>query len=113
MAHDGFLSDPHAWMPWLASGVGLAGIGLAWFFHLANRKAADDLKSALVANPLTRWLPQALERKWYFDEIYHALLRAPLWAGGHLMYLFDRYLIDAVLVDGTARLPRLVGKAAR
>ncbi len=29
------------------------------------------------------------------------------------MYLFDRYLIDAVLVDGTARLPRLLGKAFR
>jgi len=113
VAHDGFLSNPHAWMPWLASGVGLAGIGVAWFFHLANRKAADDLKSALVAHPLTRWLPHALEHKWYFDEIYHALLRAPLWAGGHLMYLFDRYLIDAVLVDGTARLPRLLGKAFR
>ncbi len=60
-------------MPLVASVVGLVGIGIAWYFHLANRKAADDLKATLLASPATRWLPTAMENKWYVDEIYDAL----------------------------------------
>ena len=103
-------SDPHAWMPWVASVIGLLGIALAWYFHLANRKAADDLKQALKGNAFTAWLPTALENKWYVDELYHATIRAPLWLLGRILNLFDRYVLDMVCVDGIARLPRMLGR---
>jgi len=103
-------SDPHAWMPWVASVVGLLGIGIAWYLHLANRKAADDLKRALKGNIVTAWLPAALENKWYVDELYHATIRAPLWLLGRILNLFDRYVIDMLCVDGIARLPRVLGR---
>jgi len=106
----GFWADPHRWMPWVAGTLGILGIAVAWYFHLANRRAADSLKSALLSNPATRWLPLAMENKWYVDEMYHALLRAPLWAIGHILNLFDRYIIDGAIVDGLARLPKGIGR---
>jgi NADH-quinone oxidoreductase subunit L len=103
-------SDPHAWMPWVASVIGLAGIAIAWYFHLANRKAADKFKQVLQGNVVTAWLPKALENKWYVDELYHATIRAPLWLLGRILNLFDRYVLDMVFVDGIARLPRMLGR---
>jgi NADH-quinone oxidoreductase subunit L len=108
--HAGFLSNPHTWMPWLAGTLGLVGIAIAWYFHRANRKAADDLRRAMLANRATRWLPVALENKWYVDELYHVTIRAPLWLLGHVLDLWDRYIVDWALVDGIARLPRVLGK---
>ena len=106
----GLLANPHTWMPWVAGTLGISGILVAAFFHGINRKAADGLKRALLATPIVRWLPLAMENKWYVDEIYHAALRLPLWILGHVLYFFDRYFIDAFLVDGTARLPRFLGR---
>ncbi len=103
-------ADPHNWMPYVASVIGLVGIGIAWYFHLANRKAADDLKRALKGNVVTAWLPTAMENKWYVDELYHATIRAPLWLLGRILNLFDRYVLDMVFVDGIARLPRTLGR---
>jgi NADH-quinone oxidoreductase subunit L len=108
--HAGFMADPHQWMPWLASGVGILGILVAWYFHQANRALADELKNTLLARPATRWLPLALENKWYVDEIYHAIIRAPLWVLGHLLNLLDRWIVDGLIIDGLGRLPRLVGR---
>jgi NADH-quinone oxidoreductase subunit L len=106
-----YWSDPHHWMPVVASTVGILGILVAFYLHRVNRRKADAIKSALLANTLTRWLPTAMENKWYVDEIYHALVRAPLWIVGHLLNLIDRYVVDGVLVNGTASLPRWLGKA--
>jgi NADH-quinone oxidoreductase subunit L len=106
----GFWSDPHRWMSWLGGGLSLAGVAIAWYFHMARRKAADDLKLALLANGATRWLPLALENKWYVDELYHATIRAPLWLFGHVLQLWDRYVLDMGIIDGVARLPRALGR---
>ncbi|MHC4768433.1 MAG: NADH-quinone oxidoreductase subunit L [Planctomycetota bacterium] len=108
--HAGFWSNPHTWMPWLAGTLGLVGIAIAWYFHRANRKAADNLRRAMLANRTTRWLPVAMENKWYVDELYHLTIRAPLWLFGHVLDLWDRYIVDMGLVDGIARLPRVLGK---
>ncbi|MCA9284528.1 MAG: NADH-quinone oxidoreductase subunit L [Phycisphaerales bacterium] len=102
--------DPHTAMYVVSSVFGLVGIGFAAWLHLLNRKAADALRARLLANPLTRWLPTAMENKWYVDELYIAAIRKPLWFCGHLFALFDRYIIDGVLVDGTARLPKALGR---
>ena len=45
------------------------------------------------------------------DEIYNALIVWPLWVFSHALYLFDKYVIDLIFVDGTARAPRWLGRA--
>jgi NADH:ubiquinone oxidoreductase subunit 5 (subunit L)/multisubunit Na+/H+ antiporter MnhA subunit len=51
-----------------------------------------------------------MENKWYVDEIYHALIRFPLWVIGHAFNFVDRYLVDMVIIDGLGRVPRWLGK---
>ncbi len=108
----GFWSDPHRWMPWVASVTGLAGIALAWWFHLAKRKQADDLRAMLLGNPVTRWLPTAMENKWYVDEVYHGVVRLPLWVLSHIFHLFDQFIIDKLIVNGLfGGSPRALGRS--
>jgi len=76
----------------LSSGIALAGIGIAWYFWLANRKAAATV--ARSATPIYT----LLLNKYYVDEIYNAVVVQPikqmstlvLWKGA-----------DAALIDGT------------
>jgi NADH-quinone oxidoreductase subunit L len=102
--------DPHVAMYWISGAVGFIGIGIAAWLHLLRRKDADALRRALLARKAIAWLPRAMERKWYFDEMYHALIRAPLWVGSHVLYGIDRLIIDMALVDGIARIPRLFAR---
>jgi NADH-quinone oxidoreductase subunit L len=75
----------------LSSGVALAGIGLAWYFWLRNRRAADAIAGSLA--PVHR----LLLGKYYVDEIYDAAIVQPvkvlstgaLWKG-----------VDAGMIDG-------------
>ena len=103
--------DPHKAMYFISGAIGLIGIAIAWWFHLASRKSADALRARLLANPATRWLPTAMENKWYVDEVYHGLIVWPLWVISHAFYLFDQYVIDFIFVDGIAKLPRRMGRA--
>ncbi len=75
----------------LSSGVALAGIGLAWYFWLRNRRAVDAIAGSLA--PVHR----LLLGKYYVDEIYDAAIVQPmkvlstgaLWKG-----------VDAGMIDG-------------
>ncbi len=98
--------DPHKAMYYISAIVGFIGIAIALFFHLLNRGAADKLRSKLLSSRSTRWLPTAMENKWYVDEVYIALIRSPLWILGKFFSLFDKYIIDGALVNGIAALPR-------
>jgi NADH-quinone oxidoreductase subunit L len=85
----------------LSSGIAVAGIGLAYFFWIRNRKAAASL--ARSATPVYA----LLLNKYYVDEIYNAVVVQPikqissvvLWRGA-----------DAALIDGTVN---GVGSAVR
>jgi len=76
----------------LSVGVALAGIGLAWYFWLANRRVVEGIASSLA--PVHR----LLLNKYYVDELYDAAIVQPvkkistgaLWKG-----------VDAGLIDGT------------
>ncbi len=105
--------DPHTSMYFVSGTVGLIGLAIAFWLHCANRKAADDLRTWLLGRGWIGWLPRAMERKWYVDEIYLASIRFPLWIGSQALYVFDRIVVDGVAVNGTARLPRLAGDIFR
>jgi NADH-quinone oxidoreductase subunit L len=76
----------------LSVGIALAGIGLAWYFWLANRRVVEGITSAFA--PVHR----LLLNKYYVDELYDAAIVQPvkkistgaLWKG-----------VDAGLIDGT------------
>ena len=102
--------DPHKAMYYISAVVGMIGLGLAFFFHLARRQAADSLRSKLLSSRATRWLPTAMENKWYVDEFYIAVIRTPLWILGKLFALIDRGIIDGLLVNGIAGMPRSIAK---
>ncbi len=103
--------DPHQVMYWVSGVVGLAGIAIAYYLHLAGRTGAararaDNLLPAL--GPIPRWA----QHKWYVDEFYNFLLVSPLWVIAHLCHLIDKFLVDG-LVDAFGWAPRGLGRAAR
>ncbi|HYE21743.1 MAG TPA: NADH-quinone oxidoreductase subunit L [Tepidisphaeraceae bacterium] len=81
----------HLWMA-IASGIiALAGIGLAYYMHLKNRRAADRLAAAMPG------VTRAVENKYWVDEVYAALFVEPLKALGRFFYAIDRLVIDGIL----------------
>jgi NADH-quinone oxidoreductase subunit L len=100
----------HTAMYIISAIVGFIGISIAFYFHLLRRNAADSLRGRLLAHRSTRWLPTAMEHKWYVDEVYIALIRSPLWILGKFFALFDKYIIDGAIVNGIAAIPRTVAK---
>ena len=92
-----FGMDPHVARYWISGTVGMIGLFFA-------------LRRWMLSQVWLGWLPRAMERKWYVDEFYHAVIRAPLWILGHIFYAFDRFIIDGILVDGVARIPRGVAR---
>jgi len=110
----GFFADPHQWMYYASSLVGIVGILIAWGVHMTGRRSAgkapvaDKLKAAI--QPVSTWA----ERKWYVDEIYDWTLRKPLHVLAHIFYIIDREIVDGLLVNGLgAGIPRGLGGAAR
>jgi NADH-quinone oxidoreductase subunit L len=91
--------------------VGLSGIAIAWWLHLAGRTSAavsraDKLLPAL--GPIPKWA----QHKWYVDELYHFLFYIPLRVIAHLCYLLDKLLVDG-LVNAFGWAPRAAGKTLR
>ena len=105
-----FGMDPHRIVSVFGIAASLGGIGIALWLHLLDRRMADRLRTALLSNGLTRWLPTSMENKWYVDEIYHALFRLPAWVASHLLHFFDRHFIDGLLVNGLGRVPVALGR---
>ena len=103
--------DPHAAMYYASAIVGLAGIVVAFWLHLAGRTTAaksraDGLLPAM--GPLAR----GAQGKWFVDEYYDALIRTPLWVLSNVFHLIDKLIVDG-LVDLVGWIPRAVGSAVR
>ena len=105
-----FGGDPHWTMYFVSGTFGIIGLSIAAYFHLINRKSAERLDDLLKRNFLTRLLPRTLEKKWYLDEIYNALIRIPTYLSAKFLYVFDRLVIDGILVGGIARIPVVVAR---
>ena len=105
-----FGGDPHYTMYFVSGTVGLIGLAIATYFHLINRRSAERLEELLQRHFITNLLPRTLERKWYLDEVYNALVRIPTYLSAKFFYLFDRLVIDGLLVGGIARIPMMLGR---
>jgi NADH-quinone oxidoreductase subunit L len=112
-AHASFfgLGDPHKVMYFVSGIIGLIGIGIAYWLHLAGRTEAATSRADALKKRLGG-LGKAAENKWYVDEIYNAVIRVPLLVLAHIFALLDKVLIDG-LVDLFGRLPHFFGRLIR
>jgi NADH-quinone oxidoreductase subunit L len=82
-------ADP--WFMGLSMLIALAGMGLGWFVYVRRPLQAGE------PDPLSRWLGPVytvLQRKYYFDELYHAtFVRGTLLATVALAWV-DKNIID-------------------
>jgi NADH-quinone oxidoreductase subunit L len=83
-----------------------AGIVLGWIMYV--RRPDLPARMATAIEPLYR----LSLNKFYCDEIYAALLVAPLRGLAWLSYWIDRTIIDPI-VDGLARIPRVLSGMPR
>jgi NADH-quinone oxidoreductase subunit L len=93
----------------IVTGVGsVLMIGAAWY--LFNRRRDVSAKLAQGLGPVVK----VLFRKYYVDEIYHAVVRLPLHAVAWVCYIVDSVVLDNVIVDTVlGRSPRVAGWLAR
>ncbi len=79
-------------LSWVVGGlVFVAGFGLAYQLHLKDRRKADQLAAGLA--PLT----SLLEGKYWIDELYDAVVVAPLRHVAKLFFAIDRLVVDSVV----------------
>jgi NADH-quinone oxidoreductase subunit L len=104
-----FGMDAHKFAMFASSIVGVVGIIIAWWLHLAGRTtAAKSRADSINLGPITR----GAQHKWYVDEIYDWLFVKPLWVLSHVLHAIDKVLVDG-LVNLFGWAPRGVGRAAR
>jgi NADH-quinone oxidoreductase subunit L len=87
-------SEHHAihWIPMLVS-ILVAGLGiaLAYYFHLAERRKADELAAKMTG------ITHALESKYWVDELYQSLIVENLRRLGRLFFMVDRFVVDGLV----------------
>ena len=71
--------------------VSVLGILLAYLMY-----AKQSISRDMIARPMP-WLYQLSFRKYYVDEIYHAVFVLPLKWIGWVLDLFDRYVVDGLV----------------
>jgi NADH-quinone oxidoreductase subunit L len=95
------------WVGLLPLLMGLGGIALAWLFYIAR----PDLPAKVVA--MFRPIHTFFYRKWYFDELYDAIIVRPAWALGRGFWKKgDIGIIDGLGPDGMAEVSRGVARGA-
>jgi NADH-quinone oxidoreductase subunit L len=86
--------------------VALAGVGLAWFMYVRS----PDLPGRISHR--ANFLYDLSARKFFLDELYAAVIVAPIRGLARLCYLVDVFVIDRI-VDAVGALPRFVSAAPR
>ncbi|GGF91771.1 NADH-quinone oxidoreductase subunit L [Paenibacillus abyssi] len=82
----------------ISTAVGALGIYLGWLIYVKGTISRDVVSSRVPG------LVKLLERKYYMDELYHAVIVVPLRGIGQALQAVDDYIIDGVV--------RLTGAAA-
>lgn len=89
---------------WLA----MSGLGLAAFIYLKKPEIADKAQAKFG------WLYRLLDRKYWVDELYQFLFaKGSIGLGRGLFGIGDRFFIDGILVNGSARVVNSFAYIAR
>ncbi len=75
----------------LSTLVGLLGIGLGYLMYVKN-----TISREIISGPAP-WLLQLVQRKYYIDEMYQIIIVKPLKGIGHVLNLFDVYVVDGIV----------------
>jgi NADH-quinone oxidoreductase subunit L len=75
----------------LSTLVGLLGIGLGYLIYIKNRISRE-----IISGPAP-WLHRLVERKYYVDELYGAIIVKPLKGIGYVLNLFDEFIVDGIV----------------
>ncbi|CAN5472426.1 NADH-quinone oxidoreductase subunit L [soil metagenome] len=81
----------HFIMMIVSSAVAIAGIWLAYVLHLKNRRKAEQLAAGAPG------LVNAIDHKYWVDEIYQNAIVEPLRALGRVLAIFDRFVVDGIV----------------
>jgi NADH-quinone oxidoreductase subunit L len=102
------VSTSSAWLG-LAVGaaVGASGIGLAYYCYVARPGTTARLRARLGG------LHDFLEHKWYFDELYDAVIYRPVICVGRFANSVVERVVVQGLVAGTVEIVRGVGAVVR
>lgn len=80
----------------ISTGAAFLGIGFASFIWIW-----PVLRFASLA-PMFGWVHTLVSNKYYMDDIYNIIIIRPLMIFSQVMYAFDRWVIDYLIVNGTA-----------
>ena len=86
--------------------VAIAGILVAYLFHLQDRSRAERLAADMPG------VTRTLEAKYWVDEIYQAGIVEPLRSLGRAFFIIDRFVVDG-LVWTISFVPMLSGFALK
>ncbi len=93
------------WVKVAPLAVGLAGLGLSWVIYVKQPGSANGYAKSL--GPVYRFSLN----KWYFDELYDAIIVRPAFAIGRLFWKNgDQGTIDALGPDGVANTTSAVSR---
>lgn len=102
--------DAHGTLFWIATGVVVVGILLAWVLHAGNRALGDNLRAFILKTPGLKWLALGSEHGWYIDQLYSAIIGVPLWLAAQLLAFTDRFVLDGVAFAAIGRLPGFMAR---
>lgn len=96
----------HIGLMLLSAIIAIAGMGVAYLFYVKSPEIPAKLESGL------RPLFNLSQGKFFFDELFTAILVAPLRLIAAICSLFDKYILDGI-VDSFGAIPRLLSQAPR
>ena len=90
----------------IGGAVAIAGILVAYLFHLKDRARAERMAAGMPG------VTRTLEAKYWVDQIYQAGIVEPLRSLGRAFFLIDRFVVDG-LVWAISFVPMLSGFALK
>jgi NADH-quinone oxidoreductase subunit L len=96
--------EPNYQVIFISLSAALIGIFLAWIMYYKNL-----ISASAIANKL-KFVYTILYHKYYFDEIYEAIIINPVQKLTQILFKFDLKVIDGIFVDGTAYAVSFISK---
>jgi NADH-quinone oxidoreductase subunit L len=111
--HEAHFSDV-ALIALMAIATAMGALGIAGAYALYGKGRPSPLVERFVATPLGATLYDLSLHKFYVDEIYQAAIVRPFrWLAEALFRVVDQFLIDLVIVNGSAFLVDLGSRVMR